>query len=157
MSTIRRQPGRQLSLYQQVAQAVRDDIKSGALRDGEALPSTREMAEARNVSVFTITEAMKMLCDEGLIVAKSRSRRVVRVPESRPQALPGGPGTAAERDPFSLVLEEPDPVIQARRAGDLIALYQERIVQLAVLQHDAINRASQGDDRREGERERDSR
>lgn len=45
------------------------------------MPSTRRLASEWNVSVFTITEAMKLLADEGMIVSESRSRRVVRAPE----------------------------------------------------------------------------
>jgi DNA-binding transcriptional regulator YhcF (GntR family)/predicted kinase len=65
-------------LHHQVARNVRNLIEAGRLRDGEALPSTREMAEQWGVSVFTINEAMKVLASEGLIESKSRSKRVVR-------------------------------------------------------------------------------
>src|SRR5690242_10605940 len=68
------------SLHQQVARNLRNDIEAGVLRHGEALPSTRELAERWGVSVFTISEAMKLLTDEGLIISKSRSKRVVHAP-----------------------------------------------------------------------------
>lgn len=73
------------SLHQQVARNIRNDIEAGALRHGEALPSTRDLAARWKVSVFTITEAMKLLSDEGLVVSKSRAGRVVNAPgqESR--------------------------------------------------------------------------
>ncbi|MBN1170559.1 MAG: GntR family transcriptional regulator [Micromonosporaceae bacterium] len=79
------------SLHRQVARNIRNDIEAGVLRDGDALPSTRELAQTWGVSVFTINEAMKLLADEGLIVSKSRSKRVVRLSnqaarnEMRPQ------------------------------------------------------------------------
>lgn len=41
---------------------------------------TRELAEQFQVSVFTITEAMKVLAGEGLIVSKSRANRMVNYP-----------------------------------------------------------------------------
>lgn len=66
------------SLHLQVARNIRNDIEAGVLRDGDVLPSTRDLAEQWGVSVFTITEAMKVLADEGLVVSKSRSKRVVR-------------------------------------------------------------------------------
>lgn len=76
------------ALHQQIARHVRNDVAAGVLRDGDVLPSTRELAERWQVSVFTITEAMKLLADEGLIVSKSRSKRVVRAPaESRPDVI----------------------------------------------------------------------
>jgi predicted kinase len=74
------------SLYQQVARNLRNDIESGVLRHGDVLPSTRELAEQWGVSVFTINDAMKVLASEGLVVSKSRSKRVVNLPD---QALKG--------------------------------------------------------------------
>lgn len=68
------------SLHVQVARNIRNDIESGALRDGTVLQSTRELAAQWGVSVFTISEAMKLLAQEGLIESKSRSKRVVRAP-----------------------------------------------------------------------------
>ena len=68
------------SLHEQVARNIRNDIEAGILRDGEALPSTRALADQWSVSVFTISEAMKLLIEEGLVVSQSRSKRVVRAP-----------------------------------------------------------------------------
>lgn len=65
----------------QIARHVRNDIAAGRLRDGVVLPATRQLAAEWGVSVFTITEAMKLLAAEGVIVSESRSRRVVRAPE----------------------------------------------------------------------------
>ncbi|MEN3614445.1 GntR family transcriptional regulator [Plantactinospora sp. ZYX-F-223] len=69
------------SLHQQVARNLRNDIEAGVLRNGDVLPSTRELAERWGVSVFTISEAMKLLADEGLIISKSRSKRIVNAPD----------------------------------------------------------------------------
>jgi DNA-binding transcriptional regulator YhcF (GntR family)/predicted kinase len=69
------------SLHHQVARNIRNDIEAGVLRDGVVLPSTRELAEEWGVSVFTISEAMKLLASEGLVVSKSRSKRVVHALE----------------------------------------------------------------------------
>jgi DNA-binding transcriptional regulator YhcF (GntR family)/predicted kinase len=69
------------ALHVQVARHIRNEIEAGVLRDGETMPSTRELAAQWDVSVFTITEAMKVLAAEGLIENKSRSKRVVRAPE----------------------------------------------------------------------------
>lgn len=81
MSSPRSPLARSESLHHQVARNVRNDIEAGVLRDGDVLPSTRELAERWAVSVFTITEAMKLLAKEGLVASKSRSKRVVRAPE----------------------------------------------------------------------------
>ncbi|MGH3719652.1 MAG: GntR family transcriptional regulator [Pseudonocardiaceae bacterium] len=69
------------SLHHQVARNIRNDIAAGVLRDGQPLPTTRELAEQWGVSVFTITEAMKFLANEGLVVSKPRAGRVVNAPD----------------------------------------------------------------------------
>ncbi|MFE0530623.1 GntR family transcriptional regulator [Micromonospora parva] len=74
-------PDRSEALHQQVARTIRNDIESGTLRDGQVLDSTRELANQWGVSVFTITEAMRVLAEEGLVVSKSRSKRVVHAPD----------------------------------------------------------------------------
>jgi DNA-binding transcriptional regulator YhcF (GntR family) len=69
------------SLQRQIARQIRSDIDAGILRDGDVLPSTRELAQRWGVSVFTINEAMRLLSQDGLIVSKSRSKRVVHAPD----------------------------------------------------------------------------
>jgi predicted kinase len=64
-----------------VARNIRNDIEAGKLRDGDVLASTRELADEWDVSTFTISEAMKLLAEEGLIISKSRSKRIVRAPD----------------------------------------------------------------------------
>jgi DNA-binding transcriptional regulator YhcF (GntR family) len=81
MSVQRSRIARSESLYNQVARNIRNDIAAGVLRDGQPLPTTRELAEQWGVSVFTITEAMKLLTNEGLIVTKPRAGRVINAPE----------------------------------------------------------------------------
>jgi DNA-binding transcriptional regulator YhcF (GntR family) len=88
MSGQRSRISRTESLPQQVARNVRNDIAAGVLRDGQSLPATRELAEQWGVSVFTISEAMKLLAHEGLIVSKPRAGRVVNAPEQmRPNEI----------------------------------------------------------------------
>jgi len=71
------------SRTRQVARNIRTAIEAGQLKDGQALPSTRELAKQWNVSVFTINEAMKLLIDEGLVLSQSRSKRTVHAPRQR--------------------------------------------------------------------------
>lgn len=68
-------------LHLQVARNIRNDIESGVLRDGERLPSTRELAEQWGVSTPVINDAMGILAKEGLVESKPRAGRVVRAPE----------------------------------------------------------------------------
>lgn len=69
-------------MHRQIARKVRNDIEAGVLTDREVLPSTRDLAHQWGVSVFTISEAMRLLADDGLIVTKARSGRIVNRPES---------------------------------------------------------------------------
>lgn len=69
-------------MHQQIARNIRNDIQAGVLRHGDVLPSTRDLADQWGVSVFTISEAMKQLASEGLIVSRSRSKRTVHAPDS---------------------------------------------------------------------------
>lgn len=72
---------RKESLRQQVARTIRNQIAAGVLRDGQALLSTRELAEQFDVSVFTINEAMADLIEEGIVVSKARAGRFVHAPD----------------------------------------------------------------------------
>jgi predicted kinase len=72
------QPGE--SKQAQIVRLVRTAIEAGTLRDGESLPSTRELAAQWDVSVYTVSEAMQTLSEQGLVVNVSRSKRVVRNP-----------------------------------------------------------------------------
>lgn len=63
---------------ERVERILRNDIEAGRLRDGEALPSSRDLADQMGVSAWTVGKAIEQLVADGLIEAKSRSRRVVR-------------------------------------------------------------------------------
>lgn len=63
---------------ERVERILRNDIEAGRLRDGEALPSTRDLASQMGVSVWTINKAMEQLSADGLVENVSRSRRIVR-------------------------------------------------------------------------------
>ncbi len=54
-------------LYQVIYRDLRDDIESGVLQTGAKLPSIRECAEQRGVSVGTIRHVYSLLSRDGLI------------------------------------------------------------------------------------------
>lgn len=56
----------------------RNRIESGTWRDGEALPSSKELASRFGASVYTVTRAIEPLAREGLIENKDRTARIVR-------------------------------------------------------------------------------
>jgi DNA-binding transcriptional regulator YhcF (GntR family)/predicted kinase len=88
MSAPRSGVSRSEPLHQQVARNIRNQIEAGALRDGQRLPSTRELAEEWDVSTYTINDAMAILIKEGLVESKPRAGRVVRAPDQAPGERP---------------------------------------------------------------------
>lgn len=66
-----------------IARAVRNAIEAGELPHGRQLPSTRELADQWHTSVATITRAMNILADEGIVVNKARSSRIVNYAPDR--------------------------------------------------------------------------
>jgi predicted kinase len=66
-----------------IARHLRSDIEAGRYRHEEQLPSTRALAEQWHTSVATITRAMQQLAEQGLVINRDRSSRVVNYPDPR--------------------------------------------------------------------------
>ena len=73
--------------WQQVANAIRDAIRSGMLPPGEPLPSVREMSALQGVPVATLQHALAVLADEGLLVVR-QGRTAVVVGDARAGPAP---------------------------------------------------------------------
>lgn len=58
-----------IPIYQQIADAFRNDILSGKLKSGEYLPSIRGLAKELKISVITTMKAYELLQEEGLVTA----------------------------------------------------------------------------------------
>ena len=56
-------------IYQQIADSFRNDILAGRLKEGEYLPSIRELAKELRIRVITTMKAYEMLSEEGYITA----------------------------------------------------------------------------------------
>jgi DNA-binding FadR family transcriptional regulator len=72
-----------LSLYRQVADAIRQQIISGELPPGSLLPSEKYLAEEHDVGRDTIRDAMAHLRSEGLVESKRGYRSRVRALQPR--------------------------------------------------------------------------
>ena len=59
-----------IQLYDEVVNQVKEEIKKGNLKTGEKLPSEQEMAKMFNVSRSTIREALTILRVEGIVETK---------------------------------------------------------------------------------------
>lgn len=57
-------------LYHQIQQRLLGQIQSGALKPGESLPSTQEIAATLGVSQMTVRQAIKSLCELGIVYSK---------------------------------------------------------------------------------------
>lgn len=87
-----------LSLYEHLYRCIRGDILSGTLKQGERLPSKRQLAEHLSVSVITVEGAYRQLEAEGYVSAQPRRgyfvlpvTRLVQSPEAAPAVLPPVP------------------------------------------------------------------
>src|ERR1700719_5306608 len=58
-------------LYEQIVQQIEESIMQGALKPGDQLPAERELAQQFGVSRTAVREAMKTLCEKGLVEAYS--------------------------------------------------------------------------------------
>lgn len=64
---------KKMPLYEQLYNALAQDIRSGALQPGKALPGRRTMAAQLGISTNTVDTAYQMLAAEGLAVTRPRS------------------------------------------------------------------------------------
>ncbi len=70
-------------IYKQIAAQLRDDILSGKLKGGEALPSIRGLAQDLKISVITTMKAYEELANEGLVTASQGKGYFVNAQDMR--------------------------------------------------------------------------
>jgi GntR family transcriptional regulator/MocR family aminotransferase len=109
-----REDGRPLRV--QLEEQLRDGVRSGRLRAGTALPSTRALAQELGVARGVVVEAYGQLVAEGFLVARRGS--ATRVAKVAPAAGPAPAATAARLAPvrFDLRPESADRGAFPRRA-----------------------------------------
>lgn len=110
-------PGSGLPLYRQMVQQLRERIGSGQLREGEKLPSVRELSAELSINPLTASKAYQLLERDGLI--EFRRGQGTFVAKARK------PFSAAER--LALIQPALDQVVsEARHLG----LSEEELQQL---------------------------
>ncbi|MGP3924754.1 GntR family transcriptional regulator [Streptomyces sp. 8N616] len=72
----------------QVAAILRDEITSGSIAPGQRLDSVRALAERFNIASQTVTNALKILIDEGLIRSVPNRGYYVQTATDEPQGPP---------------------------------------------------------------------
>ncbi|WP_137938158.1 PLP-dependent aminotransferase family protein [Chitinivorax sp. B] len=65
-------------LYQRLADELMASIRHGTLKPGERLPSIRQIAKQRELSISTVTLALRTLENKGVVEAKPQSGYFVR-------------------------------------------------------------------------------
>jgi GntR family transcriptional regulator len=74
-------------LYYQLAEQLRERIRSGELRPGEQLPSERQLSERHLISRMTVRQALAYLVREGALVARQGLGTFVAEPKYTYDAL----------------------------------------------------------------------
>lgn len=70
-------PSTGIALYLQVADGIREEVASGALRPGTEAPSLRQLSADLRVNYHTIARAYHTLEDEGVLVRQRGGAYVV--------------------------------------------------------------------------------
>jgi len=85
MTSSERTPFRPLQRYEQIAERLADDIRSGVLAPGERLPSERDLARTLEVSRASVREALASLALQGVVETRHGAGTfVVGLPPSEP-------------------------------------------------------------------------
>ncbi|MGW6917703.1 GntR family transcriptional regulator [Kitasatospora sp. NPDC054939] len=87
--------------YIQVADALRDEIRSGRLQPGQKLPSARQLADRFHVAVMTASNGVRVLREEGLVSSTQGRGTFVRRPGDPSPAEPVTASPAAVGDRVS--------------------------------------------------------
>ena len=77
---VRIDPASDAPMFAQIAASVRADAAAGRVRQGDRLPSARDVAAALGVNVHTVLRAYQDLRDEGLVDMRRGRGAVVAVP-----------------------------------------------------------------------------
>lgn len=76
-----------LPVYQQVIQAIKLEVLAGRLRDGDSLPSIRDLAKLLKINPNTVAKAYYALEADGFCEGRSGSGSRVKAPPGRQDVL----------------------------------------------------------------------
>ncbi|MDR6869250.1 GntR family transcriptional regulator [Bosea sp. BE125] len=77
-------------LYLQLAELIRAQVRDGAIKTGDALPSERELSDAIGISRVTVRKSLDVLLREGLLSRKHGSGTYIAPRIEQPAALLAG-------------------------------------------------------------------
>ena len=67
----------------QIVKKIKSDIIAKRIKNGDAVPSRRELAVSLEINPNTVQKAYKMLEDEGILVTEHTSKSIISVSEAR--------------------------------------------------------------------------
>lgn len=102
------------SLHERIAADLRDDIMSGNLAPGSALPSTAQLKARFNASNATVQKALQLLKDERLVVGRAGASVTVRAHRQRTMRPASSMAPAEAGEPFRWLTEAGKPGSEAR-------------------------------------------
>jgi GntR family transcriptional regulator len=73
------------SIYEEIVDAIEQYIKLGALKEGEKLPSVRELALSLSINPNTVARAYDTLTEKGLLIAIEKKGCFVAPRQGRPK------------------------------------------------------------------------
>ncbi|WP_295124709.1 GntR family transcriptional regulator [uncultured Leifsonia sp.] len=77
-----------VGLAEQIAAAIQDQVRTGALAAGEKLPAARDLAAGLGVNVHTVLRAYSILRAAGVVeLRQGRGARVLPRPERLPNEV----------------------------------------------------------------------
>ncbi len=126
-------------LYERVAGELASLIESGTFRPGDRVPSVRERAEQRGVSVTTILQAYRLLETQGYIEARPQSGYYVR--ERYSTGLPEPELDAASASPERVSVESLALMIMRDMVNPRLVQFGAAIPDPALLPTARLNRS----------------
>jgi DNA-binding FadR family transcriptional regulator len=122
--------------YQQLADAIREQIRAGHHRPGGRLPSEPQLTQTYGLGRETVRRAMGVLRGEGLVITVQGEGTLVRRPTSRTRTLRIGPNdriTARMPDVFQrrrLGIDEGVPLVEVHWAGGEVETFPADAVEV---------------------------
>ena len=141
--TVTLDPNSGLPLFLQLSKAVADDIRSGRLKPGDALPGTRALAARLGVHRNTVIAGYQELVSEGLVEARwGGGTFVAQSPAASPVAHPrGAPSPPPRSSAPSYTLAPPLPLPPSARVPPGMLMMFRGIPDVRLLPAQALARA----------------
>ncbi|MFJ2439066.1 GntR family transcriptional regulator [Streptomyces sp. NPDC087658] len=108
------------SLHERIAADLRDEIMTGGLAPGGALPSTARLKERFGASNATIQKALRLLKDERLVIGRAGAAVTVREHRQRTVRPTSSLATAGPGEPYPWLAEVAEHGARAR--SELVAV-----------------------------------